>query len=343
MAFPVSKILLFFGIFWSGMVLVFDTVTLLPVIRQLKATKYASTQGTILSSEVTSHDDSDSTTYGVALKYSYSVEDREYVGTKYRYDTSSSSDHWAFRVVDAMPPGKKVAVFYNPQNPSDAVLSTGLLGSDFFMAMFLTPFNMVMLGFCWAGWRKFLDTRRKPVAGGVRISSPLRQTRVRLTEFPIPAVALAMLAVITFLAIFVICPFLGGFHPSMHTMMVAWTVILVATLGSTAWHALRVLTGRYDLILDELGGFLELPATEGRKTRRRLPFRIITCIRIETVVTPKDSEGSTRRYAVILELADGELKTERLVQWSDRAKIEGFVEWLHAKLPMGSPPEQAKA
>jgi hypothetical protein len=327
-----TTFLIFFGIVWSALVLVADGFVLVPACRQLKAQSYLTTEGTILSSEVTTHSDSDGTTYGVAMKYSYEARGRSYTGDKYRYDNSTSSDHWAYRVVEAHPPGKRVTVFFNPLNPGDAVLSAGLHGGDLFLALFLTPFNAVMLGFLWAGVHKLWSWRRKAIAGGVQIRTSLRQTRIRLTEAPIAAVFLAIFGLTAFLSLFIIAPLFGGFHPSMLTMQIAWPVVLAISFTGCGWHAFNVLTGKYDLILDELGSFLELPATQGRKARKRVPLSNISGARTETLHNAKDSDAA-EQYAMVLEMSEGEPKTERLAVWSSLERATAFVEWLRSRLP----------
>ena len=115
----VTRPLLFFGIFWSAMTLLFDCFMFVPALRQVNALRFGSTEGTILSSEVIHQEDTDGDTHGVAMRYTYTVAGREYEGDRYRYDTSTSSDSgWAYRAVAARPPGTKVTVYYNPQNPA---------------------------------------------------------------------------------------------------------------------------------------------------------------------------------------------------------------------------------
>lgn len=106
------KALVLFGLFWSGMTLMFDGFTIVPAARQVLAESFVSTQGTILSSEVTVHQDSECDTHGVRITYSYSVAGQEYVGDRYRYGNFSSSDcGWASQAVNENPAGKQVTVF----------------------------------------------------------------------------------------------------------------------------------------------------------------------------------------------------------------------------------------
>ena len=106
------KWLIFFGLFWSAITLAFDYTMVSTVVCQLLALRFASTQGTILSSEVTEHDGEDGPTYGVKMRYSFSVGGRQLDGKRYRYDTSTTSGSgWARRVVGNHPPGTLVTVF----------------------------------------------------------------------------------------------------------------------------------------------------------------------------------------------------------------------------------------
>jgi hypothetical protein len=331
-----SKAFLFFALFWSAMTLLFDGFVVVPAVRQVMALRFPSTEGVILSGEVTHHDDSDGTTYGVAIHYSYSVGNCAYEGHRYRYDKSTSSDSaWANAAVAERPPGTKVRVYYNPSDPDDSVLAPGLLGSDLFMMAFMTPFNAVMLGFGWAGWGRMRRRWFPPVAGGVRILEGARETRVRLTTFSPLIVFVGTVALLAFVSIFIVCFLTGsGFHPPLRTMVVTWGIILGGGLGTAGWQWWRSLTGRYDLIYDEVGGALELPLTHGRKARRRVSLDAIRDVWVKTVRKPSSGdEESAPAYAPTLTIHGSEPAEERLVEWYDQEKAQAFVTWLNAKRP----------
>lgn len=166
------------------------------------------------------------------------------------------------------------------------------------------------------------------------ISTCLRRTRVRLAEFPIPMILIGTFGIAAFLGLFVVLPFFGGFHPSLRTMHVSWFGILSVTVCVTVWYSIRVLAGKYDLMFDELGGFMEIPATNGRKSRQRFPLSAITAVNIQTVQNPKDSDEAARRYAVDLEIADGAPRSERVFVWHNREKPSKLADWIHSKLPV---------
>lgn len=329
------KTMILFALGWSAMTLMFDGFMLVPAARQVNALRFPATEGVILSSEVTYHEDSDGTTCGVAIRYTYSVGGSEYEGDRYRYDTSTSSDSgWAHRAVNARPAGAKVKVFYNPTDPEDAVLSPSIQGSDLFHFTFMTPFNAAMLGFWWAGWVQLRRKWFKPLAGGAKIKTELRRTRARLSEFSPLGAGSVTVALLAFLSIFVVGILGGGFHPPLRTMLITWAVILSGGVVAGVWHWAKILSGKYDLIIDTQGDTLELPLTCGRKTRRQVPFAQVQGVRVDTVQKSSSGDGEPAvMHAPTLELAGAESSEERLAEWYDSKRAEGFVEWLRSQLP----------
>jgi Na+/melibiose symporter-like transporter len=205
------------------------------------------------------------------------------------------------------------------------------------MFAFMTPFNVVMLGFWWAGWTQLRRACFKPAtAGGVRIITELKQTRARLTAWSPLATALATIALLAFCSIFVIGFFAGGFHPSMRTMIMTWSVILSGGLAVCVWHTFQVLSGKYDLIIDELSGTIEVPIGQGRKSRRRVPLSSVQGLYVEKIqAASSDGEQPNVRYAPTLTVQGATPVTEplRLVEWFDEEKARQFVQWLREKLP----------
>jgi len=326
-------ILIFFGLIWSGMTLLFDGFTVVPAVRQIWAQRFATAPGTILSSEVTYHDDSDGTTHGVRITYSYTVAGREYTGDRFRYDKSSSSDSaWAHRAVSEHPAGSPTTVYYDPQAPENAVLRTGLEGSDLFMTLFMTPFNVVMLGFWRAGWNLLWRRWRKPIAGGVKLRTALRQTRAQLTEFSPLATSIVTVALLAFLSIFVICFGFGGFHPSLRVVSVTWVIVLAGGALAGIWHWKNILGGKYDLVVDDLNGSIGLPLTCGRKIRKTFALAEVYDTFVDTI-EKRDSEGSiSYTHIPTLRLGTIDGPTEKLAEWHDAEKAREFVAWLKEKL-----------
>lgn len=338
-----GKILIFFGLFWSAITLLFNYQMGAPAVRQMLAQRFTATQGTILSSEVTEREGDEGPSYGVKLSYSFSVGDRQFVGKRYRYDTSTTSGSgWARRVVQRHPPGEQVTVYYDPLDPENCVLRPGIAGSDLFHFVFMTPFNAVMLGIWSAGWNQLRRKWRKPIAGGVKLRTELRKTHARMTDFSPLATGITVAALLAFASIFVVGFALGGFHPSLQTMKIVWAVILIGSFVAAIWHAVKILGGKYDLILDELNGTLKLPLTCGRKTLKMFPLIEIHSTFVDTI-EKRDSEGSsTFTYVPTLRISAADGPTEKLAVWQDEDRAREFVAWLNGKLVATTLPRRAQ-
>lgn len=111
------------------------------------AGSFHTTQGTVLVSKVAATESIDANTYRPFVKYSYTVQGRPYVSKRYSYDVFRSSDRrHAARDVAANPVGAKVAVFYDPSNPAEAVLTIQSSAIANSMLLFLQPFLAIGMG-----------------------------------------------------------------------------------------------------------------------------------------------------------------------------------------------------
>ena len=249
--------LVFVG-FWSAITLVFDVMLVISAWRQIRAESYPSVVGAITHSEVDAHHDSDGTTYSVDVEYVYMVDDRQYEGDRYRYGQMGSSDNNAHRIVASLPVGKEVPVYYNPADPADAVLKTGIEGSDLFMALFMTPFNLVMLG----GWhvlgRGVYVRLLKPPAGGARVVHHGFRAHVYSFSRPALAAAAATLLGTSFVSVFIV-GFGFGFNPPVEVIVTVWTVVLLLTLGAAVAVAVRGGPGKETLVIDQAEETIPLP------------------------------------------------------------------------------------
>jgi hypothetical protein len=123
----------------------------------------------------------------------------------------------------------------------------------------------------------------------------------------------------------------------MRTVVIAWSVIIAGGIAAGAWQAWRVLSGKYDLIIDERERSLELPLTRGRRERLRVPFQSIEGISVERFQNPSRSNSNGYSYVPVLRYMDGARKSAGLAEWYEPEKAEGFVLWLRQKLQVASP------
>jgi hypothetical protein len=84
------------------------------------------TMGTIKSSKVEQYYQRRRTYFRIKVLYTYQIGSQTFVSDKYRLHDHGSSLPWSYRNAERnLMEGSNVPVYYNPQNPSEAVLSPG--------------------------------------------------------------------------------------------------------------------------------------------------------------------------------------------------------------------------
>jgi len=327
-------VFLFAGI-WSAGVLFMDLRTAGELWRQFETSHYPVTMGTVTFSQITSHHTSKGgTTYGVDIRYHYVVDDHPFDGSRFRYmSMSTSSDYeWATVTVNKHPVSSQIPVYFNPSDPTDAVLSPDLSGSDLFTVLFLMPFNLVMIGF-WIGIGGWLRDRIfNPVAGGVKIIVEGPQTRIRLPQYGALAWGMLATGALSFASIFVV-GFASGFRPSMLTALLTLIVVIGSGAGIYVWQWRKIQSGDDDLVLDETSTTIALPETYGRKQRVMVNRSEIEKLTVEVIEHRGSKGGVSYSYAPALWLRRNEnVETQKLADWGDRKKAETFAEWLRQRL-----------
>jgi Protein of unknown function (DUF3592) len=339
----VGAFLIFFILFWSAITLVFDRQILQSGFQQLGTTSFQETQGRIVNSSVKTHEDHEGAdTYSLEVSYRYEVRGKEYFSNRYRYKAMSTNDGFAHRMSEELYEGVSIPVYFNPARPSEAVLVRGMEGIDLFTILFITPFNMVMLGGWWAIFIWAYRRYKKPEAGGVKYLEQGRHTVFKLHYKSPLATAMVTIGASTFLGVFAVAfPF--GFHPSLVLMGIVWTVILSVTAYFTynSWRQNQ--SGEHDLIIDD-----------SRQTVSFCPMQI----NLENV-TLKDlwkvgqfsarvSVHRSQIQNIFIESktttdSDGDSKTNYFatIQWqqqavlmmtTDKEQVEEFVAWLRRRI-----------
>lgn len=87
----------------------------------------------------------------VPFGYSYRVHGKGYAGSMYRYVQTAPPTEFAAQLSF----GKDIPVYYNPDNPADAVLSRELVDEDYGRMLQLVFLNLMLFSFLglWMRWR----------------------------------------------------------------------------------------------------------------------------------------------------------------------------------------------
>ena len=91
-----------------------------------------------------------STSYSVRVKYSYTVEGSNYEGNTIGFGTMSHNEKSdAQEELKSYPNGKKIDVYYDPENPSDSVLKKGVFWP---MYIVIAVSVIMLIGSIWASF-----------------------------------------------------------------------------------------------------------------------------------------------------------------------------------------------
>jgi hypothetical protein len=112
-----------------------------------KAANWSSTMGTVTFSTVERRRSGDSTASYPVVHYTYQVMGQLLQGRRIMPGPETGGS-WAHKVVQRYPAGAQVMVYYDPNNPSDAVLERGMPGYIrwLWVALVLTDIFLCGLG-----------------------------------------------------------------------------------------------------------------------------------------------------------------------------------------------------
>ena len=244
---------------WTAVIAAADYFVFGTTVRQYLSKSFTPTRCEIVSSEVTPHDGLLHS--GVTVEYAYTVNGRDYRGWRYRYDDAYSSIAGA-DVVRKLRKWTEHTAYYDPKNPANSVLATGVEGGDLMLILFSIPVNVaIIILWNWiASWLR--EKWRVPEAGGVRIWRQNGKIRARLAGLSAPAAGFYALGGAAFAATFPLVA-LNGLSPSLKAMESTGVAVLAAAAAAFCWTALRNASGRYDMLIDEQSKTLTLPRTGG--------------------------------------------------------------------------------
>lgn len=318
---------------WSAGTLFFDTMMGRAALNQLRARDYPTTDGAVTTSEVVTTGSGEDVSHKPRVAFTYTIDGIDHASEQVRYEVmGSSAKRDAQRIVDRFEVGELVTVYYNPDDHADAVLITGLQGQDLFVAMFLTPFNLIMLG-SWAGAVGAIAVFLIKDRGGRPVTLPIRTDgRVdRLctdTKWAWAAAAVG-LGGGSFAGVFIV-GFGWGFNPPIEVMAVAWSVIGGLTIGLPVARYLRRHLGVYDLVVDRTADTLTVPAGHGNA--RRCVIDLNDVLGVESgAKREKAPHGKTPAefgLSVVHRDRNGDERITHLWAWDDKPTAHAVAEWI---------------
>lgn len=142
----------------------------IPVMQAINSRGWRETPCTITSSELEISSDSDGTSYAPKIKYRYSLDGGEFNGDRYSFFKLSAGRKWAQSIVDRYPVGTTVKCFYDPQQPSQAVLDRSMGIYPIVVGGFTMLFVIVGLGVIFFGFRTPQTSATSSASSGSALS-----------------------------------------------------------------------------------------------------------------------------------------------------------------------------
>jgi Protein of unknown function (DUF3592) len=305
-----------FLLVWCGGIFSADGVFLWSAARQALTLDYAETTGTITSSQIQGK----KSRY-LTVTYDYVVDGKEMKGTRFRTNIVGSNTGTAERHAAAFPVGKEVPVYFNPADPTDAVLVKGPTGSDLFALWFLLPFNVVAFTGLVAVLRRkrtAFDPDDPRVVERTDSGWRLRpRARHRWIYFA------AGLFVLGFGGVFAI-GFPTRFDPPLEFMLATWIVG-----PSLVWFFSGRLSKRVALGWIEREQTLVLP-----RNGIVVPREEVHGFAVEWDTDIFRQKNETLTYFVALRHGSNRT-TVRFTSWSDRNAAHAAANWLTASIGIG--------
>lgn len=325
-------VLLFSGI-WTFVVMIFNVFLVFTAVRSLQAASFPTVTGVVLSSELDSHlggEGNRTRMYEARIRYQYQVNGATYTSDRRRFGEISSSDSGSSSAaVERYVPGSMVTVYYDPADPSRAVLETGFDGDTRFMVIFLTPFNAVMVA-TWVFAAGALLNRPRPRI----IDGPV--IRVKLDRVP-PLLAICGGALAAGFPMIFIFGFVFGGSVSARQLAAHLTVVGAVGLAAGVYFAFRRAAGHYDLLVDPVRRVLTIPPGiyRGQVADRDVPFSKVHDVRIEASTTTQVGNQPLRH--VMLDAGGPSIiGAVKLRGFADRTDAERFAAWLRERIGLSA-------
>lgn len=338
-----------FATLWIGFVCFFLVMMSRGVMTQVESAGFPTAPGVVTSAEVEATSDGEGgTNYNAAIEFSYEIEGQAYSGDRVRAGMTWSSSSSAAETVARYPVGTPVSVFYDPDDPSRALLEPGLKGTDLFGFMFMTPFIAVGIGTALAVLSMLKEIMAPSPTGGV----PVRRLGMRLvarTAWFSPVIAaLTAGGAAGFVLIFVL-GFAAGSGLPMWLALAGIAVVIAAALVAAVLTAQAAQSGRGSLVIDRAAGTVTLPAKGGKlahafkQAEGTIPIDAVRDIEIERRKTRSKGKnsGTTTVYRIWLVLDESarDKRRRQILETGGARKATRFATWLAAVLFEGGPDE----
>lgn len=136
------------GFIGGGVTLLFGIIALVVGLRWVgegqASAGWPAVPGTVTRVEVSDRGQTESAKCTLRVEYSYTVADKLYAGTRYSVSDSAGPEHVIRPLADELIARPEVPVYYDPENPSRAVLRPGAESGPYVLIVCLGVVPIIM-------------------------------------------------------------------------------------------------------------------------------------------------------------------------------------------------------
>jgi hypothetical protein len=277
-----------------GLTLMTDGMLVLGAVPAIRAQSFPSVPGEIIHSELLMDGDGKPQSAREQVRFRYKVVGNELIGERVRFHGTRAGGA-AANIVATYPVGRKVWVYYDPDNPANAAIDRAFAGTFLYGALCLLPFNLVSLALLrsailrTAGWRAL----------------PLRQEgnqwHVLPTNGQPVVVAMLILGVLALAATFALQA--ADLSDDGMALVVTWTLLVLVT-GIAYQHTRSLVRGESaSLILDEDSATVTWPAS-ATGSGLSVPRACVNGVEIDAEPLDKSSMAFQTNFSICLRFHD---------------------------------------
>ena len=302
-------------------------------VRQWSSGNYSQTTGKIIECQIQSQTNLDRTvTYrAVQIKYQFEAGGHEWEAGRFSYfdhHQPAIGHDLTGETVSQYAAGSAVRVYYNPNDPADALLFPGPGGDEIVLYIYKAMGSLYLASVfwvvCWPGFRRAISN---PPAGGVKIVRERRLVRVQLPWFN-PAVITMGVGIVS-LSCF--SGFLNGRHASVTVAGAGLILNNAVVIAVFALLKYKIRSGKYNLEIDKDSGSLVLPVRFFHRDRLKINIPEIVDVTTKALVV-RTAKGNQYSFVPSLELRHHGSTPIAIVTWSERKRAESFTAWLRSEL-----------
>ena len=139
-----------FTLIWCAVSFGFTGLIVGDIQANIDAESWPTVEGYIIDSGVSEqYDDEGGSTYCPWIEYGYTIENVTYTNDRISHGADDRCSSWDDDWADDHRPGENITVYFNPEDPQDSQIETGMVTDPFLICFACFPLiGIILLIFC---------------------------------------------------------------------------------------------------------------------------------------------------------------------------------------------------